>query len=274
MYDISILKNRCNYEYFLEYYKKYNVEDNKVDFQYRYNNITNDEGLKLVYDKYKPYNIVKELDDLQAALKLMEWTFNHLLYQKEGEYGGKQFTIEIMEYSRRNKVSLNCLCHATVLTELLLCLGYKVKKIFAMSCDVMPNENHVVVEAYIDSLGKWIMLDPTLSCYFTDEKNNPLSISEIRDFFIKKNKFNICYYNRFSGRIYAGFESDDYISYLYKDFFRFLVCSTQHSGYVENDDKYYMLVPINYLVSGEKVWNYIGCTCVAELIMNSNIFWR
>ena len=277
MYDLSILNNKVNYEYFLQYYQNYNSDDFSFDIKYSYYNALNDKGLKLISDKYNPFKIVNGLDDFYSALKLMEWTFNHLLHSKEEKYTGKQFAIDIIEFSDSCNTTVNCLCHATVLTEMLLCLGYKVKKVYTLSCDVLPSENHVVVDVFIKSLSKWVMLDPTLCCYITNEENIPLSVSEIRNALMKKTKFSICYYNRFknkfNGNIQTEFKEEDYIAYLYKNFFRFLVCSSQHSCYVENNDDYYMLVPNEYLTCGTEIYNYTGCSCVAKVTTNSKKFW-
>lgn len=279
MYDVDILNNCKSYQYFLKYFNRYNSNDDSCDLQINYFSIFNDKGLDLISKTINPARITSTTDELTDAFKLMEWTFNHMLYPKVGTYTGAQFSLDIIEFAKQNKAILNCLCHATVLTELLLAAGYKAKKVFCLSCDVLPSENHVVVDVYINSIKKWVMLDPTISAYFTDENDIPLSVREIRLRLISDSKIKMCYYNRFSNMCIdnssgSTFNEEEYISYLYKDFFRFLVCKTQHSGFIKHHDEFIMLVPEGYLIPGMQVYNYAGQQCVAQLTTNSKLFWE
>lgn len=277
MYDALITRYLYNYYFFLKSYKKY--EHNiRFDINFKYYNSNNDIGLKHLYEKYEFNKVVGESNKFVAALKLMNWTFNHILHQDMAEYSGTNSAIDILEYSRTKKVTLNCLCFSTVLTEILLSMGYHARKVYCISCDVSPSENHVVVEVYIDELKKWVMLDPTISGYISDNEGLPLSICEIREKLIKGEKLENCYYSRFASTFgmskKSDFREDEYMAYLCKDFFRFLICENQDSGALQLDENYWMLVPKGYLEPNVDTFNHAGHQCMAKVTNNELDFWR
>lgn len=259
-------------------FSKYNDDKFSNVINYEYFSANNDIGLFNIFEKYKLDRIVNNNNIFLGALKLLEWTFNNLISNDYGDYKGEYYTIDIVDYAKNNRVSLNCLCHATVLTELLLSAGYRAKKVYCLSCDIMPSENHVVVETYINELHKWVMLDPTISGYLVDEDEIPLSIDDIRKNLISNKKMRIIYYNRFGGKKNncqrLSFDSDDYFAYLCKDFFRFIVCTKQCSLRQPNQGIYNMLVPDNYLNYTDKIYNYAGCQGWVNLTTNRKSFWE
>lgn len=277
MNDLSIIKNRDNYLYFLKLFSEYNDCEYSENINYEYFNIDNDVGLLNIFNKYKLDRIVYDNNGFIGALKLLEWTFNHLLSNEYGDYKGQYYANDILEYSKSNRITLNCLCHATVLTELLLATGYKAKKVYCLSCDVMPSENHVVAEVYINELNKWVMLDPTISGYLVDLNDMPLSIDDIRKNLISNHQMKIIYFNRFGGKINISqrlsFDREGYFAYLCKDFFRFVVCTKQNTLYQPNQGIYNMLVPNKYLTYKKQLYNYAGYQGVVNITTNRKSFW-
>lgn len=67
----------------------------------------------------------------------------------QSDYNGKLNACEILKYCNNNRTTVNCLCHATVLTEILLALGFNARKISCLPIDVVPFDNHVVTRVFV-----------------------------------------------------------------------------------------------------------------------------
>jgi hypothetical protein len=207
----------------------------------------------------------------------MEWTFCQLLHREQREFTGPFHATEIVEFSRSNHAGVNCLCHATVLTEVLLALGFKARTVSCLPIDLVPFDNHVITTVYIGGLRKWIMLDPALCCYITDANKALLSIPEIRRYLIDDAPLEVCTVSRVrdaklpdSG--FSSFDKTEYLAYLYKNFFRFMSCSVP--GPVDNRPVFYLLVPDGFLPPNveQKITQKDGA--VAVRITNSDdFFW-
>lgn len=198
MYPKWILNNRENYEFILKHNKEYSESDSTWLKSYCYSSIADDEGLLKLKQQYQLDRLKKGRTDLEICFRAMEWTFQQLLSKTQSDYIGKLNAFEILKYCADSRTTVNCLCHATVLTEVLLALGYAARKISCLPIDVVPFDNHVVTTVYIPSLKKWIMLDPSMCCYIIDKDQNILSIPEIRDHLVNNKKVDICTYSRFS----------------------------------------------------------------------------
>lgn len=241
--------------------------------------VSTDDGL---HDLRKGYNLdclIQKRTDVEICLRAMEWTFQQLLSKIQSEYNGPLNAIEILKYCRSNRTTVNCLCHATVLTEVLLALGFKAGKISCMPIDVVPFDNHVVTTVYVPSLEKWVMLDPSMCCYITDKTKNILSVPEIRRHLINDLEIEICTYSRFNitnipTRHHLASNHTEYTTYLFKNLFRFLSRMSQNSDTTKEDDIFYMLVPKGYLPSNKvQKWFVEDSTVELRITDNENFFW-
>ena len=77
----------------------------------------------------------------------------------------------------------HCMSYAAVLINTLTALGFHSRH---WAANGFRDMDHEVVEVWVDSLGKWIYLDPSLSQYYLDPvTKTPLSLKEMHDIFIK-----------------------------------------------------------------------------------------
>lgn len=279
MYSERIINNKENYKYFIKMFSEYCVDNTMKYDPFVYYNASNDRGLSELYCKYNLKSYIGK-QTFKTAIFFMTWVCNRLYYKEFGEYSGRQNAIEILNFCKNNKVTVNCLCHATVLSEILLALNYKVKKIYALPFDLLPNENHVVLDVFMKDLNKWVMLDPSICSYLTDCDDRPLSIREIRENLVYENKMFI----KNENRMYDYFHSKNeiivntnvencYMAYLYKDFFRFIVNRFQHSDSIETNDDL-MLLPVNYLNSNIIIDNYAGKKGKIRTTNIADYFWK
>lgn len=251
MYPQWILDNKDNYIYLLKKFNDYSTGSTSWSKCYTISD-SSDKGLLDLKRKYNLNNLAIKNNEIERCLMAMEWTFQHLLFRNYSEFNEKLNAANILEFSRKNHKTVNCLCHATVLTEVLLSLGFVARKISCLPIDIVPFDNHVVTVVFIESLHKWIMLDPSMSCYITDKDGNILSLPEIRYNLINNKKICIETFSRFSTLSVTAnkqfeFNQQEYIAYLYKNLFRFMSRSVQSSAATKNKDVFYMLVPKGFL---------------------------
>jgi hypothetical protein len=273
---------RANYENYRFLLKKFSVySDEKVAWSSSFSckNAVSDSALRNLKERYTLDKLFQSKNDVDACLKAMEWTFCHLLHKDFGEFTGSLHALEILDFSRSKRVTLNCLCHAIVLTEVLLAMGFRARSISCLPIDVVPSDNHVVTMVFIPGLDKWVMLDSALCCYIIDRNGTMLSIPEIRQCLIDDISLEICVYSRFLNTkspvsSYAAFDKSEYLAYLYKNFFRFMSCAVQSAGPVPGDNIFYMLVPDGYLAHNTEQKNgFEAESMTTRLTNNAGFFW-
>jgi hypothetical protein len=77
----------------------------------------------------------------------------------------------------------HCMSYAAVLINTLASFGFHSRH---WAANGFRDMDHEVVEVWVDSLRKWIYLDPSLSQYYLDPvTKTPLSLKEMHDIFIK-----------------------------------------------------------------------------------------
>ena len=261
MYPQWILTNKENYEFILKHNREFSTSGSAWSESCFCSSISNDEGLQKLKQQYQLERLKKNRTDLEVCFRAMEWTFQQLLSKMQSDYTGNLNAFEILKYCADSRKTVNCLCHATVLTEVLLALGYVARKISCLPIDVVPFDNHVVTTVYIPSLKKWIMLDPSMCCYITDKNHNILSVPEIRTHLVNDKEIDICTYSRFSNISIPGegrsLNQSDYQTYLFKNFFRFMSRYKQSSEETKNNDVFYMLIPKGYLPTNKVHQDYV-----------------
>lgn len=278
MFPKWILDNRDNYEFILKYYSGYSKS---VQWQRSFlcSTVSECKGLQTLKAEYNLERLIQKRSDIEICFRAMEWTFEQLLSKTHSEYDGPLNAMDILNYCKSSHNTVNCLCHATVLTEVLLALGFRARKISCMPIDVVPFDNHVVTTVYVSSLEKWIMLDPSMCCYIIDKEKNILSIPEIRKHLISGSEIEICTHSRFhnlniSTGDHLAFDRTHYVTYLFKNFFRFLSRMIQNSDTTKEEDVFYMLVPKGYMPSNKVCKLFVeGANVELRVTDNAKFFW-
>ncbi|MCL2372202.1 MAG: transglutaminase-like domain-containing protein [Defluviitaleaceae bacterium] len=151
-------------------------------------------------DSYPIEAIAGDGDDFSKAVNLLQWVSSNTWHK--GDYNGSvgQNALDLLDYSFGKDIScgINCVGLAIVLAECLLAVGVKARKVFIMPCSPYDGDNHVVTHVYISEMNKWVMFDPTLNAYISNEKGEYLSLLELRNhladqnpiFFNKGAKYN------------------------------------------------------------------------------------
>jgi hypothetical protein len=88
----------------------------------------------------------------------------------------------IIETYRSTKYAAGCYPLSIAMNEIFLSMGIKSRSVICFSgVYPTPAGGHVLNSVYIDSLHKWIYIDPQENAYIKDEKSNFLSIAEVRE---------------------------------------------------------------------------------------------
>jgi hypothetical protein len=278
-YPAWLKDNDENYRFLLKKYSAYSDEQAIWSSSFSCKNADSDSGLLNLKETYCLDKLSQNRTDVDTCLKAMEWTFCQLASAEQEEFAGPLRALEILKFSRTRRVTVNCLCHATVLTEVLLALGFKARAISCLPIDLVPIDNHVVIVVFIASLNKWVMLDPSLCCYIKDEEGTMLSLREIRECLIGDKPLEICRHSRFQrsgapNSSFTSFDSHEYRVYLMKNLFRFMSRCVQSASLPAPGDIYYSLVPKGFLVPNTEQAHTERGTRIIRFTDNADFFWQ
>lgn len=182
---------------------------------------------------------------------------------------------ESIEIAQKKEIHLNCINHALILNAVMLAFGYFSKCIWCMPFDIANLEYHVIVTVYVESLRKWIFLDPSKNIFCTDEEKNILSPNEIRHHLVSDTFINFSTIHNNSSR-FIKMSLDQYRIYLTKNMFRF--GCFKESTYYQNDmskqKTFYVLNPKNYYpTEGSYIEIRPSFKIDVQYTTNSNDFW-
>jgi transglutaminase-like putative cysteine protease len=163
--------------------------------------------------------------DFDKALNLLNWISSNIYHYGNYDNHVTNTAMELLDYAfgKGEKYGINCRSLSLALTECLLAIGIKARTIYIMPFSPYDFDNHVVCEAWIGELDKWVMLDPTYNLYAT-LNNVPLNILELRG--LLANQEEVIYNNeaKYNG---TPINKDEISTYYAKDLFRFMVFDIQ-----------------------------------------------
>lgn len=152
-------------------------QDYKLDYDF------DNEEYKLLTEKYKIDEIAGEGTEFERAVRLMNEFAPRLTHKSDYDNHIEINALKLLEYSLDNsKNGINCRSKAQILNEMCLALGIYSRKVWICPYSIYDNDCHVVNEIYDTNLAKWVMLDITNNEYWVNEKGEPLSVLEIREY--------------------------------------------------------------------------------------------
>lgn len=119
--------------------------------------------------------------DLEKALNLLAWVNKHLHHTGNYDNSDRQDALTLLELAYDKEYGINCLAMSIILCECLLAVNVDARVMYMMPENAEDGDNHVVVEAYISEISKWIMLDPTYGSYCIDSQGGILNLYEMRN---------------------------------------------------------------------------------------------
>lgn len=180
-------------------------------------------------EKYYLSDIAGE-NDLDKALNLLAWVNSHIRHTGNYDNSDKQDALTLLELAFDKDYAINCLAMSIVLCECLLAVGAKARVMYMMPESTEDGDNHVVVEAFVSDLDKWIMLDPTYGSYCLDVQGNILNLHELQSMIAGSEEIHFTKTINYNGEVVDDLE--DVKNYYAKNLF-FLRCKSVQ-GYGEH----------------------------------------
>lgn len=201
---------------------------------------------KVLRDKYNIVEIAGQGTEFKRAIELMNEFAPRLTHASDYDNHIDCNALDLLEYSLdQPRNGINCLNKSKILCEMCLACGIYARRVSIFPYSTNDTENHVVIEIFDSSYAKWIMLDMTSNIYFVDEKNNPLSLLEIRKAGAEST-FCTAIEPGYTKSVDNAYNDNIYLNtYIMKDVFFFKYESYYGFGLSENSQDYY-LVPENF----------------------------
>jgi hypothetical protein len=157
----------------------YQKENNDSLPKFTYQSAEN-ENLQQVRNFFNLDSIAGNGNEISKIINLMTWVHDNIGHHNS--YALCEFTsIDIYNYSKSNGKGVNCRHLAITLNEMYLSMGWKSRYVTCMPKDKNDSDCHVINCVWVDSLQKWIWIDPSFAAFVKDENGNFLSISEVRE---------------------------------------------------------------------------------------------
>lgn len=164
----------------LKVFKDFSNSNCSLKFEYDNDNL----NFQSLIKTYGLKEVAGNGDDISKVLNLLRWCCDHVLHNggtKDVEFIPKT-SLDILDYSygKGKENGVYCRLQSIVFTECCLALGFKSRILHCLPFNPNDYDTHVVSIVFIDSMNKWIMLDPGNNGYFIDRNDNILSPIEVR----------------------------------------------------------------------------------------------
>lgn len=124
-------------------------------------------------------------NEVTRAVRLLEWMHNMVPHDDVANLKVLNAR-NIIETYKEKKYAQGCYGLSISMNEIFLAMGFKSRSVICFSNKYpTPSGGHVINSIYIDSLKKWVWMDPQDNAYVMDEKGNLLGIGEVRQRLIK-----------------------------------------------------------------------------------------
>ena len=195
-------------------------------------------------ESYKLFEVAGDGDDYSKIVNLLNWESKHILHN--GDYDGhiRNTAFDLFKYSFDTANGINCRSLSLALLECLLGVKIKTRVIYMFPYSPYDFDNHVVCEAWVEELQKWIMIDPTYNAIVLNTFDEPLNIMEIRDALANMEKLHFAKGLNYNGNTV---EEDEVFEYYAKDMFRFTIRDIQGLDSQNRSDVHILsIVPKGY----------------------------
>ncbi|RKR82210.1 transglutaminase superfamily protein [Mucilaginibacter gracilis] len=247
---ITPLRKVGDYMYIIKHAAKYNAAEKRTLPEFTYQAADNP-NLVILRKTFNLDSIAGKGNEVSKVINLMYWIHN--LVPHDGNHGNPTVknALSMIAVCKQEKRGLNCRGLATVLNECYLSMGIKSRFVTCLPKDSLQIDNdcHVINMVYINSLKKWIWIDPTFCAYVMDEKGQLLGLEEVRERLINDKTLII---NPDANWNHISSESKEYYLnyYMAKNLYR-LECATSSEYDTETRTpnktvSYIQLLPLDY----------------------------
>ena len=137
--------------------------------------------MKDVKRYFKLDSIAGNGDEISKILNIMYWIHNNITHDGSNYALAEFNSIDLYHYHKATGKGINCRHLAIALNEMYLSMGWKSRYVTCLPKDENDQDCHVINSVWVESLQKWIWIDPTFAAYIKDENENFLNINEVRE---------------------------------------------------------------------------------------------
>jgi hypothetical protein len=151
-------------------------------YKYKFDGINNPYLVKLRSQNKLDLAVGAAKDDLEVVKRLCYWTSDKLQHNGRG-FASKNEPLVILKEAEQGK-GFRCVEHATLLQGCLSSFGFKSRSLSLMRKEIEKVERaggHVVVEVYLDSIKRWVMLDPDERVVPLFKEGSPMNAVELQN---------------------------------------------------------------------------------------------
>jgi hypothetical protein len=132
-------------------------------------------------NRYNLDSIAGKGTEVERAIRLLDWFHRQVPHQDVAPVS--VLTADnIIHFYREKKIGQGCYPLSIAMNEIFLAMGFRSRSVICFSSRYPTAQGgHVINALYIDSLQKWIYMDPQENAYIRDEKGNFLSLAEVRE---------------------------------------------------------------------------------------------
>ena len=223
-----------------------------ITISYSYN--TTDANLQRLKETYSLEKIAGDGTEIEQIINLMTWVYQLASHANEPEFPEERNAFRFIRLATIENKQLNCYMKTVILNEIYLAMGFCSRTTHLLPHSDEEKESHFITSVFLDSLNKWILMDPDWGMYVTDRKGTALGVMEIRKRLIegkkmkakgvdKKNIKNILRNLKYS--LLLGV---DYFWFLSEFLFK-MRCPTnsKFNQEMEKNRTFYELIPDGYL---------------------------
>lgn len=149
---------------------------NFPDFTYQ---SANDPHLTELRKTYNLDSVAGKGSDVTRAIRLLEWFHNTVPHEDVANLDVLNAK-NIIETYKTKKYAQGCYGLSISMNEIFLAMGFKSRSVICFSGLPVSRGGHVINSLYLESLKKWVWMDPQENAYVMDEKGNLLGIAEVR----------------------------------------------------------------------------------------------
>ena len=179
---IETVRKVGDYPYILKSASKYDFNDKRPLPAFTYTSVK-DSSLVDLRKRLKLDSIAGTGDDILKVINILHWLHNTLPHDGNADDPKAKDNVDLISVCKKQKAGVCCGTLAEVLNECYLSMGFKSRRIVCLPKDSLgiDPDCHSIDAVYIDTLKKWVWMDPTFNAYVMNEKGELLSIEEVRE---------------------------------------------------------------------------------------------
>ena len=139
-----------------------------------------DENLARLRELYDLDAIAGRGPEVERIIKLARWVFLLTGHADEPEIPKELNAFNLIHLAKDEHMQINCAMKTIILNEVYLAMGWPSRQTHLLPAEKEEEASHYITSVYARSLGKWMMMDPDMGAYVTDEKGTILGVAEIR----------------------------------------------------------------------------------------------